>query len=105
MRTIQMMQSSGMSLRRSLYHAGCSRTMWYYNRRMRKVMVNPTVKELAREIGSSRPSYGTRRMAAMLSRYLGHPVNRKQVKRIFHVLNWIEPSKMKAEIMRGKGGW
>lgn len=100
---VQIMNTNGMSLRRSLYHAGCSRTMWYYNRRDRKVRVDPAITELTQQIGSNRPSYGTRRMAVILSRHLGRPVNRKQVRRIFHALNWIEPAKKKAEIIRGKG--
>lgn len=100
---IQIMQDSGMSLRRSLYRTGCSRTMWYHIRRDRKVRLDPAVTGMTREIGTRRPSYGTRRMAAMLSRHLGRPVNRKQVRRIFHKLNWIEPARKKAEIMRGKG--
>ena len=103
MNAVQIMQSNGMSLRRSLYHAGCSRTMWYYDKRDRMVRVDPAIAEMTKKIGGSRPSYGTRRMSAMLSRHLGRPVNRKQVRRIFHELGWIEPSKKKSEIMRGKG--
>jgi hypothetical protein len=57
------------------------------------------VKKLALQ----RPSYGTRRMAVMLSRELGRAVNRKQVQHVFHALNWIEPSKKKADIIRSKG--
>ncbi len=59
--------------------------------------------DAARKITLERPFYGTRRMAAMLSRELGRPVNRKQVRRIFHALNWIEPAKKKVDIIRAKG--
>ncbi len=65
--------------------------------------MNPAVAGPAQGIGSNSPSYGTRRMAAMLSRYPGRPVNRKQVRRIFRELNWIEPSRKKIDIIRGKG--
>jgi hypothetical protein len=50
------------------------------------VRLDPAVTEMTQEIGTSRPSYGTRRMAVMFSRRLGRPVNRKQVRRIFHKL-------------------
>ena len=47
-----------------------------------------------------RPTYGTRRMAAMLTRILGIPINRKRVQRIFRKMGYITPSKSKKEILR-----
>jgi HTH-like domain len=56
--------------------------------------------EKAKQIALARPTFGTRRMAAMLQRELHVPVNRKRVRRIFHALNWIEPSRKKSETIR-----
>ena len=53
-----------------------------------------------KEIGLNHPTYGARRVAAMLRRELNVPINRKRVGRIFHALNWIEPSKKKSEIIK-----
>jgi hypothetical protein len=47
-------------------------------------------------------SYGTRRMAAMLTRVLGKSINRKRVQKIYHKLNLIMPSRKKREIIRSK---
>ena len=41
-------------------------------------------------------------MAAMLTRILGIPVNRKRVQRIFRKMGYITPSRMKKETMRSK---
>ncbi|MEM2760148.1 MAG: IS3 family transposase [Nitrososphaerales archaeon] len=46
--------------------------------------------DAARKVMLESPFYGTRRMAVMLSRELGRSVNRKQVQRIFHALDWID---------------
>ena len=56
--------------------------------------------EKVRRIALDRPTFGTRRMAAMLRRELHTPVNRKRIRRIFHELNWIEPAKKKNDIIR-----
>ena len=47
-------------------------------------------------------TYGTRRMAAMLTRILGKPANRKRIQRIFRKMGYITPSKSKIEILRSK---
>jgi transposase InsO family protein len=41
-------------------------------------------------------------MAAMLTRILGRPVNRKRVQRIFRKMGYITPSRSKKEIIRSK---
>jgi hypothetical protein len=41
-------------------------------------------------------------MARILSSEVGRAVNRKQVQRLFHILNWIEPFREKADIIRSK---
>ena len=97
---INIMRQNGISLRRSLQYAGCSSTMYYYKRRPRSKRVDPAIMDLTQEIAAHRPSYGTRRMAAMLSKELGRPINRKQVRRIFYALNWLKPAQKKSDIIR-----
>ncbi len=55
-----------------------------------------------KEIAVQRPTYGSRRMAAMLSRMLGRPVNRKRVQRIFRILGYVLPARTKRQIIRSK---
>ncbi len=88
------------SLNKSLAYCGLSKTAWYYTKRTRDVKIDPVVSSAIREIGKRRPTYGTRRMAAQVSREYGIPVNRKKVKRIYRKLGWIEPGKTKSEIIR-----
>ena len=89
-----------MSLRKSLGYAGISRSMWYYKPRPREVELKPDVVDAVRRIGGRRPTYGTRRMAAQVSRESKKPVNRKQIRRIYRRIGWIEPQKTKNEIIR-----
>ncbi|MDG6966169.1 MAG: transposase [Nitrososphaerota archaeon] len=97
---IRAMPDSGMSLGKALLHAGASRNLYYYAKTRRTVSLDPVVTEKAREIAVKRPTYGTRRIAAQLTRVLGTPVNRKKVQRVYRALDWIEPSKRKREIIR-----
>ena len=46
------------------------------------------VEKEIQQISMERPTYGTRRMAAMLTRILGIPVNRKRVQRE-HSERWV----------------
>ncbi|MGI0086267.1 MAG: IS3 family transposase, partial [Nitrososphaerales archaeon] len=92
--------SNGISLRRSLQCAGVSRKRWYYSSKPREIPVNYAIAQAVQKEASARPTYGTRRMAATLSRHLGLPVNRKQVQRIYRRLGWIVPRKTKSEIIR-----
>ncbi|MGI0065209.1 MAG: transposase, partial [Nitrosotalea sp.] len=100
MTVARIMISHGTSLRRSLHYAGVSRKKWYYAKKPRNIPVDQVVSKTVQDIGIARPTYGTRRMAAAISRELQTPVNRKQVRRIFHKLGWIEPAKTKSDIIR-----
>ena len=93
------MKQKGTSLRKFLRYSGCSSTMYYYKRKKRKAMVDPALLDMTQNIVMHRPSYGTRRMAAILSKQMGRPINRKQVKRIFYALNWLKPAQKKSEII------
>jgi transposase len=101
MRAVQLMLEEGqMSLRKALAYSGCSRKMYYYEPRPRALGLDPNIVEKTKEIALERPSYGTRRMAAQLSRELTVHINRKRVQRIFHSLNWVEPAKRKTQVIR-----
>jgi len=77
MTAIHIMIQNGISLRKSLQYAGCSGTMYYYKKRPRSKRVDPAVLDLTQEIAAHRPSYGTRRMAAMLSKEVGQTNQQK----------------------------
>ena len=100
MMAIEIMQEDGLSLRKALGYSGSSRRMYYYEPKRRAINTDPIILQKLEQLTPERPSFGTRRMAAMLSRDLGRPVNRKQVQRIFRILGWIEPSKKKSEVIR-----
>lgn len=75
------------SLRKALHLTGISNTKWYHAKTPRDVLPNKTVIETVQRIGTARPTYGTRRMAAAAaaaSRELYIPVDCKQIRRIFH---------------------
>ena len=102
MKTVQLMLQSEMSLRKALEYSGSSRQLYYYKPKERRVVValDVTTVERVKEIALTRPSFGTRRMAAILAREMDSPVNRKKVQRIFRALNWVSPSMDKNEILR-----
>lgn len=93
------MTHHGISLNRSLSFSGVSKARWYYTKKPREIPLNHTVAQAVQRQASARPTYGTRRMAAALSRELGRPVNRKQIQRIYRKLGWIEPAKTKSDII------
>ena len=83
-----------MSIRKALAYSGCSKNTYYYSSIKQKkypgnhitaavtatastIMIEKEIQQISME----RPTYGTRRMAAMLTRILGIPVNRKRVQR------------------------
>jgi len=105
MTAVKKMKQS-MSLTKSLFYCGLPKSSWYYCKTSsRNIPLNKTVTETVQKIGSVRPTYGTRRMAAAVSRELKTAVNRKQIRRIFHRLAWIEPSKTKKEIIKVNQLW
>ena len=99
MKVVRMMRET-MSLNRALLLCGVSMKAWYYTAKPRNVSPDPQVQEMVQKIGPVRPTYGTRRMAAQISRELNRPVNRKVIRRIFGRLGWTRPSRTKREIIR-----
>jgi putative transposase len=99
--------NNGMSIRKALTYSGCSKNMYYNNNNSRKNnyrnhIASLSIEENIQQISLQRPTYGTRRMAAMLTRILGRPVNRKRVQRIFRKMGYITPSRSKKKIIRSK---
>ena len=109
------------SIRKALTYSGRSKNIYYGNKDHRyditaataataATAVTPpssssstsTIEENIQQISLQRPTYGTRRMAAMLTRILGRPVNRKRVQRIFRKMGYITPSRSKKEIIHSK---
>ena len=105
-----------MSLRKALAYSCCSKNTYYYNKNNKEKdhgnhitaaataasLSSKIIEQEIQQISMERPTYGTRRMAAMLTRILGRPINRKRVQRIFRKMGYITPSKSKKEIMRSK---
>src|SRR6202022_3134352 len=96
------MREGGLSLNDALTYSGCTRKMYYYREVPRFIPPDPVIVEKVEELVLKRPSYGTRRVAAQLSRELGVPINRKRVQKIFRSLGYTEPAKTKSEIIRAK---
>ena len=99
MNAVRMMLGT-VSLNKALSLCGVSKKAWYYTPKPRDVPPDPEVLETVQKISHERPTYGTRRMAAQVSRELNRPVNRKAVSRIFRLLGWSEPARTKREIIR-----
>jgi len=110
LRTILNNNSTRISIRNALTYSGCSKNTYYGNKDHRYDITAATAATAAtimiekeiQQISMERPTYGTRRMAAMLTRVLGRPINRKSVQRIFRKMGYITPSKKKREILRSK---
>lgn len=101
MKTIELMLESGIiSLRKALDYSGSSRNLYYYKPKTREIGLDASIVESVKRLALERPSYGTRRTAATLTRELRSPVNRKRIQRIFRALNWTLPARKKSEIIR-----
>lgn len=98
------MVDQGLSLRRSLEILDASRGSFYYQpvsiRKDSGVLRDPQILETIRGLALERPTYGTRMMAALLSKKLGRPVNRKQVQHAYHILGWNTPQMTKGEVLK-----
>jgi transposase InsO family protein len=98
------MREAGASLRDALRYSGSSWTLYYHQEKKPRIIIppDPYIVRKVQELIVERPSYGTRRVAAQLSRELGVPINRKRVQRIFRTLGYTEPAKTKNEIIRAR---
>lgn len=98
------MLNHGLSLRKSLESLGASRGSYYYKPKLarkddgalRDASILYNIKQLALE----KPMYGTRMMAALLSKELGRPVSRKVVQHAYRMMGWITPQMTKNEVLK-----
>ena len=91
MTIVQSLMQHKMSLNKALKLCGVTKKRWYYKPKQRELVINPDMLQMIREIREERPFYGTRRVAAELSRRMGRVVNRKAVRRIYKKMGWNEP--------------
>ena len=94
------MMHGELSLRKTLEYSGVSRHQWYYKPKLREVELNPDVVAEVRRMSKKRPTYGTRRMAAQVTRNTKTATNRKQIQCIFRKIDYIQPQKTKNDIIR-----
>ena len=76
----------GFTINSACYLSGYSRSLVYYKAKERHIPLDQEMSEKINEIIVQRPSYGTRRVTAMIRRS-GLTVNRKKVKRHMKEMN------------------
>jgi len=95
---VQKITANGQSIRKALKYTGCSTNIYYHQPKPQEIKFDQQLLEKTTEIALQRPTYGTRRMAAMLTRTLKIAINRKRVQKIFRKLGYIVPSRTKREV-------
>lgn len=95
MKAVQELVQQEVSLNKALRLCGITRKRWYYKPRTRKYVADQDILQEMLIIRQERQFYGTRRMAAELSRRLGKRVNRKQVRHIYRENGWNQPKRTK----------
>jgi len=100
------MIDQGLSLRRSLEILDSTRGSSYYYkptclaRRDSGMLRDPSILTQIRELSLEHPTYGTRMMAAVLSKELVRSVNRKLVQHAYRILGWNVPQMTKSETLK-----
>ena len=77
---------------RSAYLTGTARSMIYYQRRKREPQYDPDLERRISDIVMERPSYGTRRVTAMIRRS-GSRIGRNRVRRHMRHMNLVTTHK------------
>ena len=77
-----------MSLNKALRWCGVTRKKWYHKPKARESVADPSMMQMIQEIREERPFYGTRRIAAELSRRLNRAVNRRLVQCTYKKMGW-----------------
>ncbi len=72
-------------------------TMWCYDKKPRDVKIDSDTLFAVRKIASKRPTYGTRRMAAQITRETEIQTNCKKIQRIYRKIGWIVPKMSKSD--------
>jgi hypothetical protein len=102
--SVGMMMHRGLSLRKSLSFVGASRGSYYYrtkrtSRSDKGKLRDPSILRAIKELALRKPVYGSRMIAAKLSKELGRPVNRKRVQHAFNIMGWTTPQMTKKQLM------
>ena len=84
--------SNGIPKSRSAHLAGISRSMIYYQRRKREPQYDADLEKRISHIVEERPSYGTRRVTAMIRRS-GSRIGKNRVRRHMRHMNLISTRK------------
>ena len=104
--SVTIMLHNGLSLRKALAAVGSSQGAYYYKPRLNRCdkgkLRDPSMLEAVRDLALKRPVWGTRMMAAYLSKTLHRPVNRKLVQHAFQVMGWTMPQMTKKQILSAK---
>ena len=79
-----------MSLNKALQYCGVSKCAWHYTKKSKAIPIDASVTHKVWQIASRRPTYGTRRMAAQISRETGMSTNRKKIQRIYVSISLFE---------------
>ena len=78
--------SHGFSTNRACHLLGYSRSLVYYKARKRHIALDSNIVQRINEVVVQRPSYGTRRVTAMIRRS-GFIINRKKIRRHMREMN------------------
>ncbi len=104
--SVVIMLRNGLSLRKALSAVGSSQGSYYYKlklvRQDKGKLRDPAILSTIRELALKKPIYGTRMMAAYLSKEIGRAVNRKLVQHAFRIMGWSMPQMTKKEILQAK---
>ena len=104
--SVAIMLNQGLSLRKALAAVGSSQGSYYYKHKFvrddKGKLRDQDILSTIRELALKKPIYGTRMMAALLSKEIGRPVNRKLVQHAHEIMGWNMPSMTKKEILRAK---
>ncbi len=101
--SIAIMLNKGLSLRKALRSVGSSQGTYYYRHHTRQdkgCLRDRSILSTIKEHALRKPMYGTRMMAARLSKELGRPVNRKLVQHAYRVMGWTTPQLTRSEVLK-----
>ena len=88
MMAARQLNQQDMSLNKALRWCGVTRKRWYHKPKVRESVADPSMMQMIQKIREERPFYGTRRIAAELSRRLDRAVNRKLVQCAYKKMGW-----------------
>lgn len=101
--SVAIMMNKGLSLRKALSAVGSSQGAYYYKpkpaRSDKGKLRDPSVLSAVNELALRKPMYGSRMIAAVLSKELTRPVNRKPVQHAFRIMGWEMPQMTKKQLM------